>query len=272
MNKFIKKLLFIFIFLLPKVEKIFGLLQFRFESRLGRILNLLSLFIKLGIIGIYPFLCIRISDFTVRTISIVTFFAMLLIFVYTWLLMICIFCNEAFNSIHHHQTISQMGQMFYKLVELQGWRENFSFLIRCTGKLSVSLVVAAYAGYLKCMQNTGRDLPMWEKRLFVAVIQLPFVIMHLASNRIYVANTIIKQLLIRLTFNSKSQDQYININLCSVNYGYLHDFFTKFNRLNAANLIGITTFCVLNIVYQVNFQKTETTECSQNLKLIMVTR
>lgn len=217
----------------------------------GKSFKFFSFLIRFVISGIYPFLCIRILDFAGRTDSIVTFYARLLTFVFNWVLIVCIFINESFNSDHHRQSFIQMKTFFRKLIKLQTNKENFVLLVRCTLKLLVILEGLLHTGYNKYMFNVRRDMPIWEKRFSVIVILLPFVIMALASNRIFVANTTIKLLLIQLMVNSKAKDQKLKIELLSVNYANLHSFFHQFNRLNAVNLIVVIGFCILNIIYQV---------------------
>lgn len=252
MHFIIEKSFLILFFCLQNFEKVFGLSQFTFRNKSFKLLFVLSFLIKVLLVILYPFTYIKLLNFEEVTDSVVTTYARNLTFVMNCLLIGIIYFNEVFNMKGHLRVSCQLENMFKDLISQQNFKQNLVLLFRCSVKLTVILYALMYASAGKFKWRLKRNLEAWERN-FVVVLMLPFVILTFTLNRIYVANTVTKQLLV-IEANKlveKQGNKALKIAQCSVSYKNLHNFFEEFNKLNAQNLITIITFCVLNIVYEV---------------------
>lgn len=138
------------------------------------------------------------------------------------------------SSNHHEQGFGNIIPRFCKLIKLQYINENLILLLRCTFKVTVVLVALFRINFIKYSFNRKPNLVTSERDLMVLLF-LPLVIMSLASNRIYVANTITKHFLMMYAkeLNCAAPNNSLKIKLCAVNYRCLHVFFSRFNKLNA---------------------------------------
>lgn len=251
MHFIIEKILVILFFCLQNFEKVFGLSQFTYRNKSFKLLFGLSFLIKVLLVILYPFTYIKLLNFEEVTDSVVTTYARNITFVMNCLLIAIIYFNEVFNTKGHLRVSCQLENMFRGLISQQSFKENFVLLIRCSAKLAVILYALMYVSIGKYKWRLKRNLEAWERN-FVIVLMLPFVILTFTLNRMYVANTVTRQLLVKEASKIEGkQDKALKISQCSVSYMNLHNFFEEFNKLNAQNLITIITFCVLNIVYEV---------------------
>lgn len=228
------------------MEKVFGLSPFRFRNKRIRALSLSSRVIIIFFIILYPVSCIKVLDFFRSNDSEVTLYARNLTFAFNWLLLAFIFGNEALSV--DYSGFSEMERMLRELIKRQNFNDNLTLLMRCTLKGTL-IFSGLFSMKLKVYSiHTNRNLMTWEKAL-VPLLYLPFVILTLTSNRIYVANCIVRQWLTKSASEFKSTQ--LQMKEYSIIRSHLHDFFMKFNKLNAINLLTVMCFCMLNIVYQV---------------------
>jgi hypothetical protein len=247
MNRFVQKLLLLFICLAPKIEKLFGLSPFRYRNKRIQVLTLSSYrVIIISFIILYPISCIRTLDFFRSSDSDVTKYARNLTFAFNWLLLVFIFGNEALNA--DYNGFSEMERMLRDLIKRQNFNDNLTLLMRCTVKVTLIFSGLFYVKFTMNNFHINRNLMTWEKAL-VPLLYLPIIILSLASNRIYVANSIVKQCLLMNASNLKPSE--MQVKHCTVVYMRLHSFFVRFNKFNAINLLAVVCFCMLNIVYQV---------------------
>lgn len=244
LNVLVQKFLFAFIFIAPKLENIFGLSQFQ--------CRLITPFIQVSFIVLYPVSCKKVLRFLDEIESSVTANARNLTFVFNCLVVISIYLNETFNFDSRHQSYKEIETWFSRLVKRQSLKQNFVLLCRCSlkGLLLASMLQANYAKVIFGLRNS---LEPWERCLMFFILQ-PFIALCLASNRIYVANTIVKHFLI---LNSKelelnTSDYRQKLKLSAISYRRLHEFFIAFHKVNVINLIAILSFYIVNIIYQVN--------------------
>lgn len=249
MNRIVKRTLLLFIFLAPKLEKLFGLSQFSYKNKRVKVLSHL---IITSFIILYPFSWIRVLNFSQKNDSSTTMYARNLTFVFNWLLLVFIFANETFDSDYHQRGFGSIERLFRKLIELQSLKDNLILLMRCTLKMVVVFWGLLYVSYGKYSFLLKSNISQLDEAL-IPLLYLPFVVMTLASNRIYVANTVVKHLLAidKKILKLSKLDDAVKIRLGAINYGMIHDFFVEFNKRNAINLLVIVSFCLLNIVYQV---------------------
>lgn len=253
MNGFGRKLLLLFIFVEAKAEKLFGLSHFSLgNKRFDKLSSLSSCAIRVSFVILYPISCLKVLSFFTTKDSDVTMYARNLTFAFNWLLLVFIYANETFVADSNQQGFGEIKRLMRKLTQLQTTRDNLILLLKCALKMTLMLSGLVYFSYRKYMLRAKRGLQMPEKA-FIVVLFLPFVILSLASNRIYVANTVVRQFLEWNTNQSKSTAlaDSRRMKLCAINYSRLHRFFADFNKLNAINLLVVITFCVLNIVYEV---------------------
>lgn len=252
MNRSVKKLLLLFIFIAPKLEKLFGLSDFRYKNKPIKVLALSSRAIIISFIILYPMSLLKVLTFFQTADSGVTMYARNITFAFNWLLLVFIFANEIFNADHHQRGFGEMKRLFFKLIELQSLNDNFILLMRCTVKMALVFALLFYTTFKKYNHRMKAKLSTWEQFLSL-FLYLPLIIMALTSNRIYVANNLVKRLLMMNARKLKAADpdDANSIKLCAVNYIRFHSFFVAFNKRNAINLLVIFAFCVLNIVYEV---------------------
>ena len=252
MHRMVKKLLLLFIFIAPKLEKLFGLSEFRYKNKRIKVFTLYSRVIVILFIILYPFSCIRTLKFFQTSDSDVTIYARNITFGSNWLLLVFIYANETFNE-EYYQGFESIKPLFRKLIKLQNFKQNLVLLLCCTVKVSVVFVIILKVNFAKYYHNRKPKMTEWE-RVSMILLFLPFVILSLASNRIYVANTIVKQYLMMYVKDLKSPTTHkaLKIQLFAIKYQNLQEFFTRFNKSNAINFLVILSFYLLNIVYEVN--------------------
>lgn len=253
MNRVVQKLLLLFIFIAQKLEKVFGLSQFGYKNKPIKVLTLSSRVSIISFIILYPVSCIKVLTFFQTIDSSVTVYARNITFVFNWLLLVFIFANETFKADHHQRGFGEMKLFFCKLIEIQSFNDNFILLVRCTVKMVVVFVALFQVSHGKYTRRLKTNLTAWEMVLSY-ILYLPFIIMALASNRIYVANNVVKRFLIMnscMLRAAATTDDALGIKLCAINYSRYHNFFVAFNKRNAINLLVILSFCLLNIVYEV---------------------
>lgn len=246
MNRCDQKLFLLFIFLSAKMEKVFGLSSFQYRNkRIKALVTLSTRVIIISFIILYPISCTRILDFSRTNDSDVTIRARNLTFVFKWLLLVFIYGNSL--NVNNNG-FSDMERMLRELIKRQNFNDNLMLLLRCTAKVTVIFSGLFALNYRIMNIHSSKNLMAWEKALAV-VLHLPLVTFALASNRIYVANSIVKQFLLMNASGLKSSE--LHVKHSAIIHGRLHSFFTEFNDFNSINLLSIVSFCMLNIVYQV---------------------
>jgi hypothetical protein len=245
MNRYDQKLLLLFIFLSAKMEKVFGLSSFRYKNKRIRALTLSTRVIIISFIILYPISCTRTLDFSHSNDSAVTIRARNLTFVFKWLLLCFIHGNGAFIQNYEFNDIERTMR---GLIKRQNFNDNLMLLLRCTLKVAVIFSGLFFLNYRVMNMHSKKSLMVWEKVLAL-VLHLPLITFALASNRIYVANSIVKQLLLMNASGSKSNE--LQMKHFAIVHSRLHRFFTEFNKCNSINLLSVVCFCMLNIVYQV---------------------
>lgn len=261
MNRMLQKLLLLYIFFSSKIEIIFGLSKFN-SNRWQRVLTLFSFVIRALFLILYPLVCLRVLNFSKTFDKSVTKYARNLTFIFNWLLLVCIYANETINANFHRKSFN-MKRMFIKLIEVQSTYRNLLLLFRCTIKFLLIFVMLFYNSLTKYLTNTSARVPPWEKMFSMFILMLPFFVFSLATNRIYVANTVVKLFLERNDLESLTSEQEMKTEIRSINYKHVHELFNNFNRSNAINLIGIICFCILNIVYEVKKFRFSCYKCFQ---------
>lgn len=265
MHRMVKKLLLLFIFIAPKLEKVFGMSEFRYKNKQIKVFTLYSRVIIISFIILYPFSCVTTLSFFQSSALDVTMYARIMTFVFNWLVLVFIYANEAIK-VDYYRGLESITRRFCKLIMLQSGKDNLILLSRCTLKVTVVFAALCRANFWKYLRNARPGLSIWEQALMMLLL-IPFVIMALASNRIYVVNTVAKHYLSMYAeaLKSSSSSNALKIKLCAMNYQCVNIFFDRFNKLNAINLLVILGFCILNIVYEVN--NTDCGLCAKNLKL-----
>lgn len=245
----VKKVLQYFIFVSPKVEKFFGLSgDFAYRNKCFKLSTLLSFAMKSFYIVIYPVSCYKILGGFLTQNSGVTMLARNVTFAFNWLLLIFIFTNEMF--INNQRASGGIKQLFSRLIELQSLNDNLILVTRFMLKAAVVFIGVFRTSYQKYTLKMKTNLTAIEN-IMLSFVFLPFIILVLASNKIYVGNIIIKHCLIRNAKKVKSIDATTRIMLSTINYRRLHKIFLEFNKSNQINLLVILGFCTLNIVYEV---------------------
>lgn len=252
MESLTRKILEIYIFLLSKVEKCVGLSNFCYKNKQYKVLLLLSCAIRISFIIVYPIVCKDLLTVFLRKETGVTYFARNITFGFNWLLLVIIFANETFIKSNKQASFDDFKALFDYLIKSQNLTDNIKLLMRCTLKCVVVFLGLFHTSYKKYTLKMTQNLTMLETTL-MSFLFLPFVVFVLATNRIYVTNTVIKQCLItnvkRVNFLEK--DFTVKIQALTVNYNSFHRFFLNFNKSNEINLLAVLTFCILNIVYEV---------------------
>lgn len=253
MNRVVSKLLLLlFIDVVPKIEELFGLSELSFRNKRIKVLILSSHATIISFIVVYPISCLKLLNFFQRSESGVTSYARNLTFVFNWLLLLFILGKRTPNVNNCERDVQSM---FRKLVEHQSLNDNLILLIRCTLKNAVIFAMLFRLTYGKYSRHVNSNLGVYERHLWMFLF-LPNVIMTLASNRIYVDNTVVKHFLMKIVSDLKSSapNRVININYCAINYSRVHRAFTRSGKNNGFNLLVILSFCLLHIVYEVNFR------------------
>lgn len=239
MNSLIVKLLEIFICCYPKFEFLFGLSSV--GQRSSKAVKFVSLLIKITFVVFYPIACLKyLSVFTKSDLR-TTKYARNLTFAFNWILLISIYLNElAF------QGLGELIDWFNYLVKKQSPKQNFILLLKCTTEATILgsvLIKLNFNKYSRLKNKTLERVLCHECMMFFLL--LPFFVLILAANRIYIANTVVKHFLVSFKHNQ------LNMKHFGINYGRLHDFFVSFNKANSMNFLTILSFCVLNIIYEV---------------------
>lgn len=249
MNGLVKKVLKTFIFIFPKVEKLFGLSDFAYRNKRLKVLTLLSFAMKVFYIIVYPVSCYEILGGLLTQHSGVTMLARNVTFLFNWLLLVLIFASELFIN---NQAFGEITQLCCRLIELQSLGDNLILVTRFTLKATILFIGVFQTSYQKYTLKMKTNLTSLEN-VMLSLVFLPFVILTLTSNRIYVANTIIKHCLIQNAAKVKTPaiNSKTRIELSTINYRRLHRIFLEFNKSNQINLLVVLGFCTLNIVYEV---------------------
>src|SRR5690349_922579 len=175
MDRTVRNLLRLYIFLIPKFENIFGLSQFRFNIKW----KLLSYSLRIGFVAFYPIICIRALKFT--SDSTTTLYARNLTFAFNWMLMISIFTNESFTSDQQHKTsLKELKRFYGKLITEQDLKSNISLLLKCTLKTSILVFTLCRLSFMKYLFNANDKLTSWEMMSSLCFILCPFIILSLA--------------------------------------------------------------------------------------------
>lgn len=253
MNRLVKKLLLSFISVQQMLEKVFGLSEFSFGNKRNKVLVLLSLMLKVTFIVVYPVSYVKVLTFSQRVDSGVTMFARNMTFGFNWLFLIFIFTSETLTNKNRRKSFQDLEKLFQMLINHQSSKENFHLLVRCMLKSSVIFAGLFYMSYRKYTIRTNQNLSKSEHAL-EPFVYLPFVVLSLASGRIYIANIVVKHCLMTSSkaMNSQQFETSVSIKLFAYNYQRLQSFFIKFNNSNQLNLLLILLFCILNIVYEVH--------------------
>lgn len=248
MDRLVARLLLCYITAAPKIDKLFGLSEFSFRDKRIKVLTLSSCAIRFSFIVAYPISCVKTLNFFHRSDSDVTYYARNSTFAFNWLLLLIILGGKTTSSDYQRDILS----MFRKLIKLQSLNDNLILLLRCTLKDAVIFAMLFRVTYGKYSRHASSHLGMWERHLWVFLF-LPNVVMTLASNRIYVANAVVKHYLMKIARDLKSTapNRAMNINFSAINYRRVHRVFTRFNGNNAINLLAILAYCLFHIVYEV---------------------
>lgn len=254
MNRVVSKLLLLlFIDVMPKIEKLFGLSELSFRNKRFKVLTLSSRAMAISFVAVYPISCFKLLDFFSHKIeSGVSTYARNLTFGFNWLLLLFILGSRALNNNSRQRDIQSMLR---KLIELQSLSDNLILLIRCTLKDAVIFAILFRLTYGKYSRHYNSNLGVYERHLWVFLF-LPIVTMTLASNRIYVDNAVVKHFLMKIVSDLKlsAPNRVININYCAINYSRVHRAFTRSSRKNGINLLVVLSYCSLHIVYEVEFR------------------
>lgn len=222
MSRATQVVLKIIIHFTSKVEFLFGLSQFTYNSKCAW---LISLAIRIFILGLYPFSCFRILNFDKGQDSVVTKYARNVTLAFNWMLLLFIYANQTLNPDAQNEKSTKFKSVISKLIHFQTFRENVQLLVRCTFKMTLTLSLLLYLSYQKYKFNIKSNLSEWENYLLF-VLLLPFVVFSLTSNQIYCCNAVIFQLLKRNNSN--------HIKNGAVSYRSAHDYF------NSTTLIDLT--------------------------------
>lgn len=271
MDRLVQKLLLLFIFLAPKIEKVFGLSSLRYKNQRIKILTLSSRAIVISFIVLYPVSCVKVLDFFRPNVSSVTFYARNLTFAFNWLLLVFVLVSRMFTD-DNQAGFTEIELMFRKLIKLQNFHDNLILLMRCTLKDALVFGGMFFVNYGKYKLHTNKNLSAWEKSL-QPLLFLPFIILSLASNRIYVANVVVKHFLMRnlSDLESTAANKTLQIKLGAINYSRVHSAFVDSSKHGAINLLAILSFCTLNIVYEVKEIMARFTRCMRCLTLLIWT-
>lgn len=237
MSSSIVGLLNIFIRFYPKFELLFGLSNP--GTRSSNFVKFISVLIKISFIVFYPIACVNYLSIFTKSDSRTTKYARNLTFAFNWTLLISIYSNElSFRGFGNLKTL------FTYLINMQSPKRNMILLLRCTIKgffLGCALITLNFKKYSR-LKNKNLNP---EDECLMFFLLLPFFVLILATNRIYIANTVVKHFLVAF------KDNQLNMKYFGSNYGRLHDFFESFNKSNSMNLVTVFGFCVINIIYEV---------------------
>lgn len=187
-EKYLKAIMKIIIFMMLRIESGFGLSSVSPKSFMFYPLVAL----KVTFLILYPFVSIEISKYSRQSnlqngvpVSYITINAKNLLFLLNWLFLLFVYISECQNL-----QPSKIFDYFLNLLRIQSLRENIFTLLRCSLKFLVVDVILIKFNYDKFVHWKKDELTLLE-----SVSNLPFIIVALASNRIYIANTIVNQYL-----------------------------------------------------------------------------
>lgn len=243
MNRLIQCLLRVYIRIEIKVETLFGLCH--------DVKSCWSLFysrtVLITFVIAYPLTCNYIVNF--GNDSAVTVNARNLNFLICWLLITAI----ALNTFYHtdYNGLNEITAPLRDIIDRQSFTENMKFFICIAFRMLFILPRLLYSYYRKYSVNSRRE----ASRGFILILLLPYVLMMLATNRIYIVNSVIKRLMNAATSSRKSSasiDSIRELNLHAIKLGRLHDIFARHNQFNAVNLLFTIILYMMQIIYEVN--------------------
>lgn len=242
----VQKLLQGIIFAFPQLEKLLGV------SQLGKgfFLSLLSIVLRVFLTVLYPVACFEVLGFLRMKESYVTVLARNVTFLFNWLLIIFIYGNETFSN--GRGGFAEIKVLVHELTKVQSTKQNFFMLLMCSFKAVILGLGTLRVNYGKYSYQMKPDSSFIEECLGITLL-LPFAVMAVASNRIYIANVVTKNRLNQISCQMKavSMKRYSNFDECTVEYRRLHDFFIDFHASNGNNLMAIIAFSAINIIFQV---------------------
>lgn len=205
---------------------------------------------KITILILFPYVSFELIQYSRKSnlqngvpVSDITIRARALTFSLSWLFMLFVYISEYQNL----QPL-KIYNFLLDLIRMQNLRENISTLIQYFSKFLVVDVVLVKFNYDKFVHWKKDELTLLE-----SISVLPYIVMAFASNRIFIANTIVNQHLKILTRNQQPLDlsNELETEKLMILRSHLHKFFVEFNKSNAVNLIACIGFCIFNVVYQV---------------------
>lgn len=242
----VQKLLQGIIFVFPQLEKLLGV------SQLGKgfFLPILSIALRVFLTVLYPIACVEVLGFLRMKESYVTVLARNVTFLFNWLLIIFIYGNETFSN--GRGGFTEIKVLVHELTKVQSTKQNFVMLLMCTVKVIILGLGTLRVNGGKYFYQMKPDSSFIELCLGFTLL-LPFAVMAVASNRIYIANIVTKNRLHQISSKLKnvSMKRHSNFDECNVEYGRLHDFFIDFHASNGNNLMAIIAFSAINIIFQV---------------------
>lgn len=187
------KILKCLIYIIFKLEICFGLS----DSHNCKLCWIFSTAIKTVFVFMYPCSCFRILKFfTASNVlkgmadSNVTIYARNITFVLNWIFLIAVYFCEASKS--DLGSSSQVFNQFSYLWRHQNWKENFILVAKCSVKILILDFTLLRLNYGKFIFWTKPRLSKLESSLMFFIL-LPYCVLSFATNRIYVANSIINQ-------------------------------------------------------------------------------
>lgn len=232
----------IFTSIYTKIEFLLGLSSTINNTKADALKNIASLIIRAFYLIIFPISFIRVLDFSERTTSNVSTYARNFTFVLNWTFLAAVYASKTFQA-DKKQLELRWKSLGCKIISQQSRRENFVFLLQCILKV-VSLVILTCLVYRKYDRYLRKNLNFWEKKLFIFPL-VPFSVLKMTSHKLFMINTIVKNILAKSFQPAKMRNfqfHYIN----------LQKFFEDFNNLNSVNILAITTFCCVHIIYEVS--------------------
>lgn len=241
-NLLVKRLIKVFMFLAPQLEKVIGL------SRLGDgfLLKALSAAYKIFLVTLFPLSLVRVLVFLELKDSTVTQYARNTSFLVNWFLIVLVYWNETFS--HGNDLLDQLGSLTNELMRVQSARKNFIMLLRFTVKAALLGSLTLKTNYGKYFFHVKPNMTLFDKFLGPMLL-LPFAVVAATANRIFVANTVIRNSLAQISKGLKSSSSSIEVS--AEKYSRLHNFFVRFHIANVKNLIAIIASCAMNTTYQV---------------------
>lgn len=243
MNRLFRRFLRVYVQIEIELEKLFGLCH-----EVKSCWSLLYSRVILTIFMIaYPITCNFMLNF--QNDSNVTVNARNLNFSICWLLIVVISINSMYWS--DYNGLNEIISPLRDVIDRQNLIENVKFFICIAFRMTFILPRICFSYYRKYGVNSRSDT--WNG--FVLILLLPYVLMMLATNRIYIVNSVIKRLLKATTSIGKSRTSthsIKNLNLHAIKLKQMHDIFTRHNMSNAANLLITIILYMTQIIYEVN--------------------